>query len=403
MLRLNKVLRAVLLGILFWGIATVYAGPVVADTRVALVLGNGTYPSGPLGSPAKDKEAVAAKLRGLGFAVTEKLDLKREELLDAVRGFGEQLRQQPGAVALFYYSGHGMSVNNQNYIIPIDANIHSEPDVELYAVSVENVIMRMTTAQDRANIIILDACRDNPFEKRWKSSSGGLTPINEQPAGTLVAYAAAPGHVAEAGLNGNLSKYTESLVALIDQPNPLIATFQAVQNEVYRNTQGRQRPYVEISPGLPDFFFSDHPQSNNEESLSAVPSSPVPRILTSYNPDSNSSRQQWRDKYFKPITEGTWHVFVSSVQMSADDAEGSAKAKALILAKKEEWEKKYSNVAFRPLATVNLSRGNPTWSLTIGHGLNDATSQELTRWARANIASDAYRQSAAEDFGDDGK
>jgi hypothetical protein len=240
--------------------AAVLCCPAAADTRLALVIGNGAYPSGPLSSPEKDGQAVAAKLKGLGFAVTERLDLKRDELLGAIREFGERLAQQPDAVGLFYYSGHGMSVNSRNYIIPVDANIRSEADVELYAVPVENVLLRMTMAQDKANIIILDACRDNPFEKRWKSSSGGLAPINDEPIGTLIAYAAAPGHVAEAGLQGSLSKYTEALVTLIDQPDVnLIAMFQNIQNAVYRSTQGHQQPYLEISPGLPTYSFNVRP------------------------------------------------------------------------------------------------------------------------------------------------
>lgn len=262
-----------MLGSLFLALAAVvFSGPAVAeDARLALVIGNGAYPSGPLSSPEKDGPAVAAKLKGLGFAVTEKLNLKRDELLSAVREFGERLAQHPGTVGLFYYSGHGMSVNSRNYIIPIDANIHSEADVELYAVAVENVLLRMTMAQDKANIIILDACRDNPFEKRWKSSSGGLAPINDEPAGTLIAYAAAPGHTAEAGMQGSLSKYTEALVKLIDQPAVnLIEMFQEVQNAVYRGTQGGnrqpQQPYLEISPGLPTFSFNERPPSNERPS-----------------------------------------------------------------------------------------------------------------------------------------
>jgi hypothetical protein len=264
MQRLNRSARF----ISFASVIVVIAASLVswsasADTRLALIIGNGAYPAGPLSSPENDGQAVTDKLRGLGFAVTEKLNLNRVQLLNAIRDFGDQLIQHPGAVGLFYYSGHGMSVNNRNYIIPVDASIHSEPDVELYAVPVDNVLVRMAAAQDKANIIILDACRDNPFEKRWKSSNGGLAPINDEPSGTLIAYAAAPGHVAEAGLQGRLSKYTEALVALIGQPDEnLITTFQDIQNAVYRSTDGRQQPYLEISPGLPYFSLNVRLPSN---------------------------------------------------------------------------------------------------------------------------------------------
>jgi DNA-binding Lrp family transcriptional regulator len=222
-------------------------------TRLALVIGNGAYPSGPLSSPEKDEQAVAAKLEVLGFSVAERRDLNREGMLEAIREFSEQLKEHPNAVALFYYSGHGMSVNGRNYLIPIDANIRREEDAEDYAVPLENVLARMTSTQDEANIIVLDACRDNSYEKRWKSSNKGLAPITDRPPRTLIAYAAAPGHVALEGSEGNLSKYTEALVARIDEPNVnLLTMFQNVLNSVDESTRGQQEPSLEISPGLPN-------------------------------------------------------------------------------------------------------------------------------------------------------
>src|SRR5258708_2850289 len=149
MRRPNRIARLTLLARFFLPIAAVVLScPAVADTRLALVIGNGAYPSAPLSSPKKDEQAVAAKLKGLGFAVTEGFDLNHDGLLGAIREFGERLARQPDAVGLFYYSGHGMSVNSRNYIIPVDANIRSEADVELYAVPVENVLLRMMITKD---------------------------------------------------------------------------------------------------------------------------------------------------------------------------------------------------------------------------------------------------------------
>lgn len=230
----------------------------MGQTRVALVIGNGAYPSGPLVSPRFDEKAVATELKNLGFLVTEKVDLTRADMLRAIANFGEILRQ-PQTVGLFYYSGHGIQINNRNYLIPVDAVISTEPDVDLFGVPVDNILRRMEIANSNPNIVILDACRDNPFEKRYKSITrgSGLAPENPVP-GTLIAYAAAPGHTAEPGLNGQLSAYTRGLVDVIHIPgqDDLVRTFQKIQNAVYHGTQGRQQPYVEFSPGLPEFVLN---------------------------------------------------------------------------------------------------------------------------------------------------
>ena len=107
--------------------------------------------------------------------MTRKTDLGRNEFFNAIRDFGDGL-QQPSTVGLFYYSGHGMQVNNRNYMIPTDADIRSDFDVARYAIPVEDVLVRMELGKSNPNIVILDACRNNPFEKRFKSSQDGLAP-----------------------------------------------------------------------------------------------------------------------------------------------------------------------------------------------------------------------------------
>jgi uncharacterized caspase-like protein len=249
------VFRGKLVGVLLLAAAAIaLPWQACAETRVALVVGNSAYSSGPLSSPRDDAQAVEAKLKGLGFQVITKTDLSREEFFNAIREFGNLLRQ-PGTVSLFYYSGHGMQVNNRNYMIPTDADIRSDLDVRRYAVPVEDVLARMEWGKSNPNIVILDACRNNPFEKRYKSPSDGLAQM-DAPASTLIAFAAAPGRVAEAGTSGRLSLYTEALVEHIDQPHEnFISMFRAVQDAVYERSRRTQSPRLELSPGLPDFFF----------------------------------------------------------------------------------------------------------------------------------------------------
>lgn len=247
--------RRALLGILVLLATFALAGPIRAETRIALVIGNGAYPSSPLASPKHDAEAVARKLSELGFAVTKEVDLGGAALRKVISTFGERLKR-PGTVGLFYYSGHGMQVNNRNYMIPLDAEILDEADVEEAGVPMESVLTKMEEARSNPNIIILDACRRNWIPKSLKSAQAGLAQMRP-PASTLIAFAAAPGQAAWAAFGGRLSPYTEALIEHIATPGQdLIKMFQTVQNAVWRLTQGRQHPHVEFTPGLPEFSFA---------------------------------------------------------------------------------------------------------------------------------------------------
>lgn len=276
--------RPTLIGILLLSITAIaFPSRAPAEERVALVIGNSAYPSGPLSSPRYDAQAVEAKLRSLGFRVIRKTDLGREGLVDAIRDFGALLRE-PGTVGLFYYSGHGMQVNNRNYMIPIDADIQSDLDVPQYGVPIEDVLARMSLGESNPNMVILDACRNNPYEKRLKSTSDGLARMDAS-ARTLIAFAAAAGQVAEAGIGGRLSPYTEALVEHIDQPyGNFIATFRAVQNAVYERSRRRQSPRIELSPGLTNFSFLE----------GTAPGSPV----TGLPPDSLAFPSKYSERCF---------------------------------------------------------------------------------------------------------
>jgi hypothetical protein len=248
-----------------------------AETRIALVIGNATYASSSmsrLSSPRFDADAIARKLRELGFSVTKKADLGRTDFLAAVREFGEDLKR-PGAVGLFYYSGHGLQSSNNNYMIPVDATILSEPDIASNGISVDDVLRRMEYAQSNPNVLILDACRNNPFAKGYKSISigAGLAKM-EPPIGTLIAYAAASGKTA-ADVPGNLSKYTAELVRLLDTPGlDLIGTFREVQDAVYSATGREQRPELIFLPGLSRTFMLKAPVTPSATAAVPVPSRP---------------------------------------------------------------------------------------------------------------------------------
>lgn len=219
--------------------------------RVALVIGNATYREGPLKNPVNDAKAMTAVLTEQGFSVIYRQNATKAEMESAIADFGEKLEE--GATGLFYYAGHGMQVNGRNYLIPVDAEIKSEQRVRLTTVDVDVVLDQMAAAQSRINMVILDACRNNPFEGRLRSTGGGLAQINA-PQGTLIAYATAPGRVAADGAGSN-GLYTEELVRAIRQPGLKVEeVFKLVRAAVTRRSNGAQTPW-EASSLVGDFYF----------------------------------------------------------------------------------------------------------------------------------------------------
>src|SRR5262245_23494927 len=138
-----------------------------AESRVALVVGNGNYAAQPLRNPTNDAKAMASALRAVGFDVTELLDADQNTMKRAIEDFGRKL-QQGGGVGLFFFAGHGIQVNGRNYLIPIGANIQSEGDVDIESVDMARVLAKMDSARTRINLVILDACRNNPFSRSYR-------------------------------------------------------------------------------------------------------------------------------------------------------------------------------------------------------------------------------------------
>ncbi len=164
-----------------------------SERRVASVIGNGAYPTTRLRNPVNDARAIARTLREVGFEVLAHENLNQKEIRRAIIEFGNRLAE--GGIGLIYFAGHGLQVASRNYMIPVDAVIKSEAEVEVESVDVASVLARMETAQNRLNIVILDACRDNPFGRSFRSSARGLGSI-DAPAGTIIAYATSPGKLA---------------------------------------------------------------------------------------------------------------------------------------------------------------------------------------------------------------
>ena len=238
-------LRHVLPGLLFLVLQSI---PIAAAAleRTALVVGNNAYRDAPLRNPVNDATDMAQLLeKQLGFEVILRTDVTQSQFEAAAREFRQQL-QRRGGVGLFYYAGHGIQVDGHNYLIPVGANIDSETDVKYKAVDAGYVLGQMDEAKASLNIVILDACRDNPYERSFRSASRGLVRL-EMPAGelgSLLAYSTAPGKVAADG-KGRNSPYTKQLLEALQTPDlTLEQVFKQVAIRVYSETNRRQRPWT---------------------------------------------------------------------------------------------------------------------------------------------------------------
>jgi Caspase domain len=246
--------------------------------RTALVIGNGSYRDGPLKNPVNDAKDVAAALKKLGFEVAELADASQKGMKQAIRDFGRRLEQRKGA-ALFYYSGHGVQANGRNYLIPVDAEIDSEQAVDLEAMTADSVLGVMDAAQTQINFVFLDACRNNPFARSFRSPSQGLAYM-DAPSGTLIAYATAPGRTASDGTARN-GTYTEALLRHL--PNPELSVSQMLMRvgvDVEAITARQQVPWHAQSL-RGEFYFGRlkqeaqfTPESNTAPAANTAPLSP---------------------------------------------------------------------------------------------------------------------------------
>jgi uncharacterized caspase-like protein len=234
------------------------AQPASSERRVALVVGNGAYRSiGALTNPTNDARLLATTLHSLGFILVgegAQLDLDRRGLERAIEAFGGELSS--GDVAFFFYAGHGLQLRGSNYLVPVDAGPVSGADIVSHLINVELALQEMKKARTRLNIIVLDACRNNPFDTAGlRSVSAGLAPM-AAPEGTLVSFATQPGNVALDGDDGD-SPFSKALAATIRRPGiELFETFNEVGKSVLRETAGRQQPWISTSPIVGSFYFA---------------------------------------------------------------------------------------------------------------------------------------------------
>ena len=235
----------------------------VGEQRVALIIGNSQYAETPLRNPANDATDVGRRLATLGFDVTVLTNATQEQMEEAAYRFGTAL--SAGGVGFFYYAGHGAQYNGENYLIPVDAKIRSAADLRYKALSAGLILSYMTEARNRLNMIILDACRDNPFAGA-RSGSRGLAVVDELPTGSVIVYATAPGRTAQ-DREGRNSPFTEAFLEHVDTVGIGVKEmFDLVGRDVSDQTFGEQRPWISHD------FYDEFTFTAAEDSEEAQPS-----------------------------------------------------------------------------------------------------------------------------------
>lgn len=258
---INQLISAITMNSLFSLLlaSVVFVGTLYADRglklsqmheeqRLALVIGNKDYTRfARLKNPVNDAKAIRDALEARGFSVMYFENADKRTMDDALTGFGHRLKR--GGVGLFFFAGHGMEVDGKNYLVPIGASIRDEVDVKYQALALNEVIDRMEGSSNRLNLVLLDACRNNPF----KRGSGGLAPMGNA-KGMLIAYATAAGGVADDGYKDDHGVFTRELLRAMDSDRPIEMAMKQVREGVYDATGGRQWPYVNNGI-IGDFFF----------------------------------------------------------------------------------------------------------------------------------------------------
>jgi uncharacterized caspase-like protein len=292
-----------------WSVLAVLLGlaPAAAEKRVALIVGNGAYQHvGRLPNPRNDAELMAETLRSLGFTLIGDralVDLDKHGFDNAVQSFGAQL--QGADVGLFYYAGHGMQLRGTNYLVPVGANPTKEADVDFQMLDANLVLRQMEGSGTKLNVVILDACRNNPFIGRGlRATARGLAQM-QAPEGTLISYATQPGNVALDGTGGN-SPYTKALAQTMRRAGlDIFQTFNEVGLAVKTATGGSQQPWVSSSPIAGTFYFSGAPAVQNSGPIPPQPD-PARFEIIFWESIKNEKNSQLFEAYLKRYPAGAF-------------------------------------------------------------------------------------------------
>src|SRR5450631_404230 len=281
------------------------------EQRVALVIGNSNYQNvSQLSNPANDAKSVANLLNAAGFEVISATDLSHNEMIQVVQDFSSKIADRgPNTVAMVYYAGHGVQLAGENYLVPVDARISSEPDLINGSVRLVDVMATLETIPSRMRIVILDACRNNPFPTLNETGRG--LAIVDAPNGSIVGYSTAPGTEALDGA-GDHSPYTAAFLRLAHDKNvPIEQLFKRIRLDVNNSTDGQQTPWESSSLTSDFYFFGD-------TAVAATRTPAQAQVKTSYAADNLPSRAA-RQAYDYVLAENSIEDYQEFIQLYPND------------------------------------------------------------------------------------
>jgi hypothetical protein len=260
----------------------------LAENRLALVIGQSAYRSVPaLPNPANDARAMTQLLTDSGFEVLAASDLSQDQLREKVSEFAGQVATKgPDTIALVFYAGHGLQIDGENFLVPVDIDVKREADIPIQAVRLNDILNTLTSVPSKMRILLLDACRNNPFPEINKSAGHGLAIVDAKTGspGTFVSFSTSPGAEAEDG-NGNDSPYTTALLTAAKEPGiPIEETFKRVRLQVNRATEGRQTPW-DSSSLTEDFSFLAGPAASGPNAALGAKQVAVKRSVEEWTRD----------------------------------------------------------------------------------------------------------------------
>jgi hypothetical protein len=235
-------------------------------SRLALIIGNSSYRDAPLVNPANDARAIGALFTQAGFTVDSRLDTTRADMMDAIERFGAAAKRPETKLVVFYYAGHGAQLDWRNYLLPVDAVVQKQDDLKQRCVDLGLLLGQFSAAKDKTFVVILDACRNNPFGSAYRPQQKGLSQF-DAPVGSLLAYATAPGNVAADG-EGKNGLYTEHLVRELGQRGTRIEdALKRVRLNVRLASHGEQIPWETTSLEDDVFIFGEGRKKLSESEL----------------------------------------------------------------------------------------------------------------------------------------
>ncbi len=272
--------------LLFFQMPTPHAAP--AESRVALVIGQSAYRAVPaLPNAANDGKRMVELLGSAGFDVTAAPDLAQTDMRQAISDFAAKVAASgPDTVALVFYAGHGLQIDGENYLVPVDVDPKREADIPLQAVRLNDLMNTLGALPARMRIVMLDACRNNPFPALNQTAGHGLAVVNTKAGapGSFISFSTSPGAEAEDG-NGDDSPYTTAVLSVAKEPNlPIEEAFKRVRVSVSQATEGRQIPW-ESSSLTSDFRFFPDGQGSGASAEAPKPQAPLVRTADDWRRD----------------------------------------------------------------------------------------------------------------------